>query len=378
MDKIKYQVFISSTYVDLKIERKQVLDILLMADCIPAGMEAFVATDDEQFNVIKRVIDLCDYYILIIGKRYGSVNESTGLSYTEMEYDYAISKGIPVLVFAIDDTVKLESDKVETDDIKRGKLAQFKNKAMKNRLASIWRDSSDLMGKVAIAIMQAKNEINMPGWVRATSDYFDDKINFLEQINALRIENDKLKQEINYKDNEIKFFGNNLAGAFSNIFNESTHINELRVYCSSSATILPKIVDEIDLTVDECTVLLRKLPNTDDLFNKEVEIETNGLVTRWRTMVTENRIKKLTIVNYDRFSDMWYVIFDKNFLLTDLFTLNSEKYWHYGLSKNKSSMVVSSITENGGKYVSRYIDQFDNYVQYYKNKENCGILYKSY
>jgi hypothetical protein len=54
LEKIKYQVFISSTYSDLYKERKQVLDILLMADCIPAGMENFVATDDEQFNVIKK------------------------------------------------------------------------------------------------------------------------------------------------------------------------------------------------------------------------------------------------------------------------------------------------------------------------------------
>ena len=87
MDQIKYQVFISSTYTDLQEERKKVLDILLMADCIPAGMENFVATDDEQFNVIKRVIDMCDYYILIIGRRYGSINKNTGLSYTEMEYN---------------------------------------------------------------------------------------------------------------------------------------------------------------------------------------------------------------------------------------------------------------------------------------------------
>lgn len=85
----KFQVFISSTYIDLIEERRKVLDVLLMADCIPAGMEAFVATDNEQFEVIKKVIDLCDYYVLIIGQRYGSINESTGISYTEMEYEYA-------------------------------------------------------------------------------------------------------------------------------------------------------------------------------------------------------------------------------------------------------------------------------------------------
>ncbi len=95
MNNKKYQVFISSTYIDLIDERRKILDILLMADCIPAGMESFVATDNEQFEVIKKIIDLCDYYVLIIGKRYGTINPITEISYTEMEYNYAIDKGIP-------------------------------------------------------------------------------------------------------------------------------------------------------------------------------------------------------------------------------------------------------------------------------------------
>ena len=50
MDSVKYQVFISSTYSDLIDERRQVLEVLLMADCIPAGMELFPAMDEEQFE----------------------------------------------------------------------------------------------------------------------------------------------------------------------------------------------------------------------------------------------------------------------------------------------------------------------------------------
>lgn len=203
MDKVKYQVFLSSTYVDLSKERKQILDVLLMADCIPAGMESFVATDDEQFNVIKKVIDFCDYYILIIGKRYGTINESTGISYTEMEYNYAINKGIPVLVFSLDDSVEVGIEKMETDDIKKGKLAEFKNKAMQNRLASVWRDSSELMGKVAISIMQAKNEIKRPGWRRGNTI---DNEELLKQILSLKNENEELKEKlslINMTGNEV-------------------------------------------------------------------------------------------------------------------------------------------------------------------------------
>lgn len=188
----KYQVFISSTYEDLKEERKKVQEILLMADCIPAGMEAFVATNDEQFNVIKKVIDLCDYYVLIIGGRYGSVNKSTGLSYTEMEYDYAVSKEIPVLVFSIDDSVELPEKKNEKDDEKKRKLVDFKSKAMNNRLANIWRNAADLAGQVAISIMRAKSEIERSGWVRG-DDY--NPTETLKKINKLQEENKALIKE---------------------------------------------------------------------------------------------------------------------------------------------------------------------------------------
>lgn len=195
----KYQVFISSTFQDLTNERKQILEILLMADCIPAGMEAFVATDEEQFNVIKKVIDLCDYYLLIIGGRYGSINEHTGKSYTEMEYDYAIEKGIPVLVFSIDDTVKLDENKTDNDVIKKGKLAEFKQRAMRNRLASVWRDSSDLGGKVAISIMAAKQQIDRPGWIRGGEEHND----LMKKIINLNNENELLKNELENIKNAV-------------------------------------------------------------------------------------------------------------------------------------------------------------------------------
>ena len=64
---VRYQVFLSSTYTDLKEERAEVLQAIWEMDCIPTGMEAFLATNESQWQVIKRVIDECDYYVLIIG-----------------------------------------------------------------------------------------------------------------------------------------------------------------------------------------------------------------------------------------------------------------------------------------------------------------------
>jgi len=188
----KYQVFISSTYADLKEERRKILDILLMADCIPSGMEAFVATDNEQFEVIKKVIDLCDYYVLIIGKRYGSVSSQTGISYTEMEYDYAKSKDIPVLVFAIDEAVELPEFKIETDQAKKDLLNQFREKTMSNRLVSIWKSIDELTGSLAISIMRAQKEVVRPGWQRAV-DY--DEVSLRREVMKIQQEKDKLETE---------------------------------------------------------------------------------------------------------------------------------------------------------------------------------------
>lgn len=213
MNSRKYQVFISSTYADLVEERKKILDVLLMADCIPAGMEAFVATDLEQFEVIKRVIDLCDYYVLVIGQRYGSVNPHTGISYTEMEYDYAIKNNIPVLVFAIDESVKLEESKTESNEDQRKKLRDFRDKALHNRLCSIWKNTDELVGQIAVSIMKAKQDIKRPGWQRG-ADY--DEASLRREIMMLQDENNQLKSELEKANSTIQSFYEQENVAFDN------------------------------------------------------------------------------------------------------------------------------------------------------------------
>ncbi len=83
----RYQVFVSSTFRDLELERQEVMHALLELDCMPSGMELFPAANETQWNLIKKVIDDCDYYVLILGGRYGSIGPE-GISYTEMEYRY--------------------------------------------------------------------------------------------------------------------------------------------------------------------------------------------------------------------------------------------------------------------------------------------------
>lgn len=48
----RLQVFVSSTYEDLKEERQAVIEAILTAGHIPAGMELFTAGDESQMQVI--------------------------------------------------------------------------------------------------------------------------------------------------------------------------------------------------------------------------------------------------------------------------------------------------------------------------------------
>lgn len=108
----RYQVFISSTYADLENERKKVMEAILECDCFPCGMEMFPSLDIEQFEYIKSVMDKCDYYILVISGRYGSLSVD-GISYTEKEYDYAVQNEIPVLVFLKRDIESIPANKTD-------------------------------------------------------------------------------------------------------------------------------------------------------------------------------------------------------------------------------------------------------------------------
>ena len=112
MDK-RYQVFVSSTYEDLRQERAEVMQALLELDCMPAGMELFPATTEEQWSWIARVIEESDYYMVIVGGRYGTVHPAKHASYTELEYRYAVEIGKPVVAFLHGSPDAIPSGKTE-------------------------------------------------------------------------------------------------------------------------------------------------------------------------------------------------------------------------------------------------------------------------
>ncbi len=156
----KYQIFISSTYEDLKEERKKVQDVILAMYQFPIGMEMFSAADEDQWEIIRETIDSSDYYVLIIGHRYGSVieeGEYAGISYTHREFRYALEQKIPVLAFLIDDCVAVTPKKMEQDADGKEKLERFKDEVKSGRMVQWWTSKDDLANKVSIALSKQIN-----------------------------------------------------------------------------------------------------------------------------------------------------------------------------------------------------------------------------
>jgi hypothetical protein len=227
MDK-KYQVFVSSTYEDLREERQQVMQALLALDCIPSAMELFSAADMTAWELIQTVIDECDYYVVIVAGKYGSLGPE-GKSFTQMEYEYAMKKGKPRLAFLHGDSGKLLREKTEIDPEQDAKLKEFRS-LLKQNLCKHYSKSDELSGLVAISMAQLIKLKPATGWVRADRLVSE---NAAAEILQLRDEIATLKRKLlpidtnncfaNGEDEiELKFMA----------FNQTNHASSTSVTCS--------------------------------------------------------------------------------------------------------------------------------------------------
>jgi hypothetical protein len=143
----KYQVFISSTYLDMRAERQAAVEAILDAGHIPAGMELFAATDKEQMEVIRGWIDQSDIFMLILGGRYGAIEPESGKSYIHLEYEHAVSTGKPFFALYMPDealnkkVMSAGKDVMEQNDTKA--FNEFR-KTVKSKLCSEIEDVKDI------------------------------------------------------------------------------------------------------------------------------------------------------------------------------------------------------------------------------------------
>ncbi len=160
----KFQIFVSSTYQDLKEPRQEVIKTILLLGHIPVSMEYFPAGNEDQWTTIKGLLDGCDYYVIILGGNYGTIEETTGKSYTQLEYEYATEKRIPVASF-----IHKKPEKITTegdDETRKRKLGEFAAN-VKKKSYNYWLSPGELSTYVATGLLNLIKTYPRLGWVRA-------------------------------------------------------------------------------------------------------------------------------------------------------------------------------------------------------------------
>lgn len=211
----KFQVFVSSTYIDLIEERRAVTEVLLGMGHIPVGMELFEAGNEDQWTYIKNRILEIDYYILLVAERYGSLG-SKGLSYTEMEYRYAVEKKVPVASLLLANESRSSWPRNKVDFENRHKLEAFR-KLCQKKLVSYWSDSGSLASKCQLALNGLIRTFPRTGWVSA------DQVaspQLASELARLSEENARLRAELTIRTkagdaNEREYMISRLEASFS-------------------------------------------------------------------------------------------------------------------------------------------------------------------
>lgn len=165
----KYQVFISSTFTDLIDERQAAVEAILKKGHIPAGMELFTAGDKSQWEVIKKWIDDSDIYVLLLGGRYGSIDFNTGLSYTQLEYEYAISKRKPFFSLILSNNfLDSKSGEIKANyELENTKYIKFKEK-ISTFMCSFPNNNDQIQLQITNSLdtLISENKSKMQGWIK--------------------------------------------------------------------------------------------------------------------------------------------------------------------------------------------------------------------
>lgn len=160
----KYQIFVSSPYSDLKKQRSLVVEAIVSLGHIPAGMELF-RTGRRTWDTIRNWILSSDYILVMLARRYGTVDTATGLSFTHREVKYALDQGVPTMSFLLEPTAVWS----EAADSNTDRVDAFREYLQQETTPHYWRDDSTLVSEIKCEILRAIQDDPRPGWIRSWS-----------------------------------------------------------------------------------------------------------------------------------------------------------------------------------------------------------------
>ena len=343
MDK-KYQVFISSTFKDLEEERDQVYKAILTMGHIPIGMEMFNAGNVDQWEIIKKEISECDYYVLIIANRYGSIEKELGISYTEKEYRYAKEQGVPVIAFLLDQNAGWPASKTDKGE-KQVKLDAFKNSVMTN-FVNFWSSKESLESGIYKSLANVIRTTAREGWVRGSTGAATEVLNELARLSE---ENAQLRLEIARIDQDYSL---------------PKIEKKILAHLKQKSNTLSLIVEELHLikgreniyhNIKANLTLLESFKHVSRYINMLGYLETGKAIDIW-LHVDPVRLQLKTRDKHTQPNDQYSVIHDHfttSKILSQLVSLGVLKIDSINISSNKT--MLAYFLTNTGKNINQAI-----------------------
>ncbi len=140
------RAFISCTG-ELIEHRRAAHDACLRAGVMPVMWEHFLPNSDTLDAILKQKIEEADLFICILGERYGSLPHNSEISFIEMEFNHAIARGLPVIVFTMHQDHPVFHKSIETEGSIE-KLEKFKLRLRTERYAEEFKSPEDLRGRI--------------------------------------------------------------------------------------------------------------------------------------------------------------------------------------------------------------------------------------
>ncbi len=270
----KFQVFISSTFDDLKNERLAAIDAIVKEGHMPLALEHFPPQNASVNSVIKGCVSACQFYVIILGHRYGSKPKDESCSYTELELNLAESKKLEILSFVLDEQVAIEKrkqldrrivkDKNELDNDKQ--YWELRKRLENNKFTKPYSDEQNIREDLRVLFAQEHKEVR--GFILEPMDRDDAEI--LKIYSSSKIVRDVFKALNSYdvvesRTNIAIEKKDAMAKAFVELHGmdiQKGRINEL--FLESGSTIAA-VARELSTTIKEGRVR-----------NQEITIKTNN------------------------------------------------------------------------------------------------------
>lgn len=307
----KYQIFVSSTYLDLIEERQAAVEAILELGHIPAGMELF-NSGKEQMETIKKWIDESDIYMLILGGRYGSIEEESQKSYTHLEYEYALQKKMPIFSIIIDDgelkarVASCLSNNGEINYIQEienvKKYNEFK-KEVSQKIYGNFKEIKDIKIQVFKQVNYIEKEHKLLGWVKK------EEVDL--EIKKLKEQNHKLAEEIvKASQNEIcdRKKKDKCNEELGNIYSKDNMVEKYKEFLEDINEVYI-LVGDLDFLLDQegkeqlnliqglgekCNILFRKKDNfSNEIIKLCKDFKSVGVNVKYYSRDVDDNIKNI-------------------------------------------------------------------------------------